>query len=154
MQEARAAAVIAIRDFRGTHPGHFVAFASLVIRRRVIDALSYARRHKRAVLTGAVSLQGGAGQGDAPGVPDEGAQLADVVELVQPSADETIEDRDRLRAAMADISFRLTELERRAIVGVVFEGRPYEELGDHKAIDNAIQRARRKLTQWDAARAA
>jgi RNA polymerase sporulation-specific sigma factor len=155
LQEARIAALDAIRRFRGEHPVLFVSFAHLVIRRRVITVVIGANRGLRRLLNEAVSLHVPNGSAeDASTAPGAVATLADVIELRQPTAGELIEERDRVRAAVRDIACRLSELEREAIVGVVFEGRAYEDIGQHKRVDNAVQRARRKLAGWDEARAA
>lgn len=133
----------AVRDYRPDGGSHFRGFASLCIKRQVITAVKAATRYKHGVLNSARSLEGPAHVGS-----DDGLILAETLpgtsgDPYQALAveEELAEVRDRLRD--------LSPLERQAVVGVA-QGDPYELVAaaagaDSKAIDNALQRARRKL---------
>ena len=132
-QVARIAAWESTRCYRpelGTTPR---AFAALVIGRRLREALTAARRRKHGPLTDAVTVA----------LDADGDQVT-VLELIpDPRTDvaELVEQRDRLgrvTAALGD----LTELERATLVEVT-SGRLAATAS--KSVDNALQRARRKL---------
>jgi RNA polymerase sporulation-specific sigma factor len=135
VQEARIGLAKAVRDFHGpADPGHFTGFAALCVRRQVITAVSTARRHKHLILSDAAAL-------DAPE-----ADHAIATELARRSPDPA--DVVQLRAEARDLLARferLTPLEREAAERHWLAGEPYSAIGPDKSVDNALQRARRKL---------
>lgn len=143
LQEARIGIVKAVRDFHG-HPAAFIGFAELCARRQVITAVKTATRGKHQPLNQSTSI-------DAPldHDPDAGT-LADVIAFPGSDPADILDGRDEL-ADFIDGMYRLTRIERAAVIGTAFEGRTYGDIAAHygltdrKAVDNALQRARHKL---------
>lgn len=126
--DVRQEALIALWEAARNHDpdrGPFPPHARAVIRSRLRDKLRDSRRHQQLVLTEAVR------DWDAPTNADTHQRL---------------EERDHVR----HLTQRITQLplfERKCLIGVVFEGRTYKQLGNRKQVDNALQNARRKLRQ-------
>lgn len=146
-QEAMFGLSKAVKDYRpGGAP--FSAFAAMCIRRQVITAVKTASRHKHSPLNLAVSME-------APLGDEDGGTVADLL-----GCDDDPVERIALRDEFADLMERvdaLSDLERAAVTGVVIEDRSYDEVADRlgcdpKAVDNAVQRARRSLRQPAAAK--
>lgn len=145
LQEARIGAWAGLRDFRPGQGASLRTFVSFCAERMVQTAVIAARRRKHEHLNDAASL-------DAP-VREDGDNLGD---LLGSDADPLaqISLRDELRSIvdrLNDVEL-LTEVERAAIVGIELEGRSYDEIREplrasRKQIDNAVQRARRKLRE-------
>jgi len=137
IQEARIGLAKAVREFRGPpDPGHFAAFAALCARRQVLTAVSTARRNKHLILSEAAALDGpdnDQAMAAAELVPHAGHDVADIVHL-----------RMETRALLRRFG-QLTPLEREAAERHWLAGEPYSAIGPDKRVDNALQRARRKL---------
>lgn len=142
-QEALIALWVAARGFDREFGVPFSTFARLVIHRRLGTAVRFATRGKHRMLTESVrevELE----DGPAPAV-----EL-----LVEPHGDqvEQLMQRDEVRR-IVEVIGGMTDLERTAIVGHVFEGRSYQALvdegpfRDYTQVDNALQRAREKLRE-------
>ena len=119
-QEALVALWEAARAFNPDLGVPFTAFARLVIRRRLRDALRRATQPNHRILTDAVRDH------DIP-----------------TSLDEIIEARATLRALAA--AYRdMSPLEQRSLAAIT-SGRAARSVGSTRQVDNAVQRARRKL---------
>jgi RNA polymerase sporulation-specific sigma factor len=132
-QLARIAAWESTRCYDANAGASELAFASLVIGRRLRQALTAARRLKHGPLTHAVRVA----------VDESGDQVV-VLELVPDAgADvlELVEQRDRLGRLVAALP-TLSALERSTLVDVI-AGRATARTS--KRVDNALQRARAKL---------
>jgi len=133
-QEAFIGLWEAARCYNGEIP--FTAFASIVIHRRLNDALRRARRGKHGPLNTALRS-----------IPlEEDSERIDIGEAIpawNTDADEILERRDEIRAMVGRLG-SLTPLERRVLAGFL-DGREYSEMGPTKSVDNALQRARKKL---------
>lgn len=139
-QEARIGVMQAIETWT---PGGaaFESFAWHLARRRALDAVTTAMRAKRRVLTDAVSLELPIGDKDTDGT------LGDVV-LFRESDDPlrivlAREAVSELVAAMRELS----PWERECVQRCRILGEPYEAVGSHKSVDNALQRATKKLAK-------
>ncbi|MET0601829.1 MAG: sigma-70 family RNA polymerase sigma factor [Baekduia sp.] len=149
LQAARVGLWKAVHDWRPEAESSFGNFARLCITREVITALKAATRNKHAPLNQALSLS--LPQGD----DDDDATLGDILPAAGLTADEMLELAsavDDIYAGVADLS----RLERWAVEQIAIDGVSYdeaatafgEEFGQQvnaKAIDNALQRARRRL---------
>ena len=138
-QEAMIALLDALRRFDPDRGASFKSFAALVIARRLKTAVRMALAGKHAPLN--QSVRGAY-------VVDD--QAVDVVELVPDRAGDVADvvDRRLELAALGGVVRELSRIERTAITGFA-NGRTYAAIaGDlgltEKAVDNAIQRARRK----------
>jgi RNA polymerase sporulation-specific sigma factor len=133
----------AARDFRPDR-GSFRSFADVCITRQLLTAIKAATRRKHQPLNRYVSLSGGSvADHDEPDVE---------VHLDDPSAVDPAEaaiSAESVAALQVAIDELLSGLEV-AVLGRFVEGRSYEEIGadlgrQPKAVDNALQRIKRKL---------
>jgi RNA polymerase sporulation-specific sigma factor len=145
-QEGMIGLFKAARDYRADRQSSFRAFAELCVTRQVISAIKASTRFKHQPLNRYVSISGVRGSDD-PGQRHVEELLdqhsADPADLVV-SAEQLYE----MRRYMAECLSRL-EVD---VLRLYVEGKSYQEigvqLGRHtKAIDNALQRIKRKLDQ-------
>ena len=146
LQEGMIGLYKAIRDFDPAREASFRSFAALCVRRQVVSAIRGAARLKHQPLNTSTSL-------DAPaGADDDGAPaLADrlVDDGVDPAAQLVAAvDLAGLHQLLADI---LSDLEVEVLRRYV-AGDSYAEIAaaldrGTKAVDNAVQRIRRKLSE-------
>jgi RNA polymerase sporulation-specific sigma factor len=148
-QEALIGLYKAARDFRPGHQSSFRAFAELCITRQIITAIKTATRQKHQPLNQYLSISGVRG-GDEPGERsvDELLLLRQGGQL--DPADRVVDDQrlEHMRRCLSELlsGFEVEVL--RLYVG----GKSYQEIGERldrhtKAIDNALQRIKRKLDQ-------
>ncbi|HSK24723.1 MAG TPA: RNA polymerase sporulation sigma factor SigH [Egicoccus sp.] len=143
VQEAMIGLFKAIRDYDPGSGTSFRSFAELCITRQVLSAIRSATRHKHGPLNSSISL-------DRPHSAGSPRTVAEIL----PAGDEhdpltvlvAADDRQRLRAALDDV---LSGLESE-VLALYLDGCSYEEIaaqvGRHaKAVDNALQRVKRKL---------
>jgi RNA polymerase sporulation-specific sigma factor len=133
----------AARDYRADR-GSFRAFADVCITRHLLTAIKAASRHKHQPLNRYVSLSGG------PSADGEETEVD--VYLDDPGA---VDPADAVISAeqVADLRLAIDELLsglEAAVLGRFVEGRSYEEISTDlgrqpKAVDNALQRIKRKL---------
>lgn len=137
-QEALIGLWLAARDYRPRFGVPFPTFARLCIRRRLVDAMKRHNRAKHWPLTESVresglALDGSSIEGASEAIPDPRPDLC--AQVAQTDALISI-----LRACEG-----FTQVERRAFVGWA-QGLSYDEIGGgRKSVDNALQRAKRKL---------
>ncbi|HEX7355581.1 MAG TPA: RNA polymerase sporulation sigma factor SigH [Mycobacteriales bacterium] len=144
VQEAMIGLYKAIRDFDPSRDVAFPAFADLCVTRQVISAVKSANRHKHRPLNASVSLGRPVGGFDGERV------LADT--LPAPLAEDPAElvvSAERIRGLQRHLDAVLSDLEV-DVLRLFVEGRSYVEIAEHlhrqvKAIDNAIQRVKRKI---------
>ncbi len=151
IQEGMIGLYKAVRDYDIERHPSFRHFAELCVTRQIITAVKAATRHKHSPLNAYVSLQGAAG-------PDESIDNDHMVELADDGTDPlnaitSAADMAQLRAFCLEV---LSSLETEVLVRYV-SGESYAtiaaELGRHtKAIDNAVQRVKRKLEGYLAER--
>jgi RNA polymerase sporulation-specific sigma factor len=136
-QEARWGFWKAVRDYRDEAGIPFAAFADLVVKRHVATAVITAHRQKHKPL--------GFNANERRELP----AVLEVVEAVRGDPVAALESKERIRQVF-DALGGLTDLEREAVIMTVLQGESYEYAAemlcaDCKSIDNAVQRARRKL---------
>lgn len=148
IQEGMIGLYKAVRDYdRSKHPS-FRHFADLCVTRQVITAVKGATRHKHAPLNRYVSLSAPATTDGEDAEPDYADRLADgdadpVVQVT--SAAELAELRAFCRQVLSDLE---AEVLTRYVAGDSY-AEIADELGRHtKAIDNAVQRIKRKLEAY------
>ena len=147
VQEGMIGLFKAIRDFRDDRQASFRAFADTCITRQIITAIKTATRQKHIPLNSYISL-------DKPVYDGEGDRtLMEVVREDNVSNPENVMiSGEEFRLINHMIGSSLTNLERVALTGYM-EGKSYqlisEESGYHtKAIDNALQRVKKKLLKY------
>ncbi len=132
----------AIRDFRPEANCSFRGFAALAIERQIITFIKTANRQKHLAFNNATSLDAPLGGDDrvlADTISDENA--SDLSETMR---------RDAIRSAIVEVMMQsLTDFEAEALHGRLRDV-PYAQIAvdlgrSVKAVDNALQRAHRKL---------
>lgn len=144
-QEALIGLYKAVRDFRPEHQVSFRAFAELCIKRQIITAIKTATRHKHQPLNSYLSISASA---SPDGSPDS---MVDDVLIGHSDADpcDRIVEDEQMRFLQASVDAALSGLEvevlSRYAAGMSYQ-QISDDLGRHtKAIDNALQRIKRKL---------
>ena len=144
VQEGMIGLYKAIRDFDPAAQVPFRSFAEMCVTRQVITAVKAATRLKHAPLSRAVSL-------DKPIDADEGElTLADLLPAPTSSNPEAaVVSADELESLRRHFGEVLSDLESQ-VLRHHLEGKTYEEIAAMlqrhvKAIDNALQRIRRKV---------
>ena len=145
-QEAMIGLYKAARDFRPEHEAAFRAFADLCITRQIITAIKTATRQKHQALNQYVSISADRSGDDAGELT-----LEERIHVDRPTGDpaERIVAAERYVAMRHRLAEVLSGFEVE-VLSLYAEGRSYQEIGDHldrhvKAIDNAVQRIKRKL---------
>ena len=145
-QEALIGLFKATRDFRPEHETSFRAFAELCITRQIITAIKAATRQKHHALNQYVSISG-------PRTGDDGSErdTDEILHLHRPTTDpaDGLVAAERLGAMHQRLSevLSLFEVE---VLSLYVDGCSYQEIGERlgrhvKAVDNALQRIKRKL---------
>ena len=143
----------AIRDYRVDKDTSFRSFAELCITRQIITAIKGATRYKHGPLNGYISFSHTpAGQDADSGDCTIGDTLA--ASNVHDPANRVISS-EGLEALVGVLGASLSKLEAQ-VLALFMEGESYEIIGerlncDAKAVDNALQRVKRKVgTHLDA----
>ncbi len=147
VQEGMIGLYKAIRDYREERQASFRAFAELCVRRQIITAIKMATRQKHIPLNSYVSL-------NRPAFDEESERtLGEMVSAGHAANPEELfirqEDLQDMKCTMRRI---LSPLEQQ-VVGLYLEGKSYVEIAAQigrqvKSVDNALQRAKRKLEQY------
>jgi RNA polymerase sporulation-specific sigma factor len=145
IQEGMIGLFKAIRDYDPTRQASFHSFAELCVTRQIITAVKSSTRRKHSPLNSYVSLSRSASSDD-----DGERLLSDILaakEVCDPAeivigAWET----DFIRTGVAD---SLSSFEA-GVLRLYTNGKSYQEIADHlgrhtKAVDNALQRVKRKM---------
>jgi len=153
VQEGLIGLCKAMRDFRADKETSFRSFAELCVTRQIITAIKTATRFKHSPLNTYVSFsQTPAGQD-----PDSDVTLGDALpssHVNEPSVQ--VISTDELKSLVFCLGSGLSPLESDAL-RMYLEGSSYEQMAedlecDTKAIDNALQRVKRKIVQHQRAR--
>ena len=143
-QEALIGLFKAVRDFRPERESSFRAFADLCITRQILSAIKAATRQKHRPLNQYVSLWG------LRLVDDPTERLVEeLFEHQVPDPAEELISSERVADIQAALCEVLSALEV-DVLRLYVDGRSYqeisEELGRHvKAVDNALQRIKKKM---------
>ena len=144
VQEGLIGLYKAVMEFDKTKFPLFKVFAGVCIERRIISAVKKASRRKHSPLNSYISLSSGAFDNDS------GADVESILDGGEANDPESIMlERERVLALEGIISGALSEFEKSVLLGYL-SGRSYREIGeslgrDAKAVDNAIQRIKKKL---------
>lgn len=143
VQEGMIGLYKAIRDYRADRQASFRAFADLCIKRQIITAIKTATRQKNMPLNSYVSL-------NKPIYDDEGDRtLLDLIEGKLTNPEDLYINQEEMASIQFMIDKVLSGLERQ-VLSAFLDGKSYQEiaelLGRHvKAIDNALQRIKKKM---------
>src|SRR4051794_36536047 len=154
IQEGLVGLYKAVRDYRVDKETSFRSFAELCITRQIITAIKTATRYKHAPLNGYVSFS------HTPAGHDDGSDCTLGDALPGPGVDDParrVIASQELEALVCCLGTGLSRLEAR-VLALYLEGRSYEEISgllecDAKAVDNALQRVKRKVGHHLAGRA-
>jgi RNA polymerase sporulation-specific sigma factor len=145
IQEGMIGLYKAVRDFRAEKLANFRAFADLCITRQIITAIKTATRLKHVPLNQYVSLNKPAFRGD-----DSDRTLIDILESPKNVDPEDLLVRQEFSNDMKERMTRnLSEFESK-VLAMYLAGKSYSEMSTElerraKAIDNALQRVKRKI---------
>lgn len=143
VQEGMIGLYKAVRDFRPDRQTTFRAFADLCVKRQIITAIKTATRQKHMPLNSYVSL-------NKPLFEEENERtLMDIVEGRATNPEEIYINQEEYRLLRERISDALSGFELQ-VLGAFLSGQSYQEIADAlnrqvKAIDNALQRIKKKL---------
>lgn len=144
IQEGMIGLFKAIRDFSEENLSAFRSFAELCITRQIITAVKTATRQKHTVLNSYVSMEMPVAECE-----DE-RQLADVfVEKYSTDPEHTLLEKEFRNEVERHICRHLSPLEATALQRYI-DGKSYNDIArelnrDVKQIDNALQRAKKKM---------
>ncbi len=152
VQEGLIGLVKAVRDYRTDKDTSFRSFLELCVTRQIITAIKTAARKKHSPMNTYVSFSYSKAGSDE-------TTLADILpgDPVSDPLTQVI-SRDELSSLVDALSGSLSSLERE-VLRLYLEGRSYEFIGDKldrkpKAVDNALQRIKRKIVAHRASREA
>lgn len=144
IQEGMFGLLSAIRQYDPQMSASFKTYAELCIRRRLLSAIKSASRNKHIPLNDGISL-------DSLLSEETQIPLSAYTELFRRTPEEQVLARENREELYLSFERCLSKLER-SVLRLYLDGSSYadiaRELGrDEKAIDNAVQRIRRKLAQ-------
>ena len=146
MQEGMIGLYKAIRDFKPDCINAFHSFAELCVTRQILTAIRSAGRHKNEPLNKSLSLN------KSLYAENGGQDFIDSINNDIPSNPEvSVIAQERLGLLNWLIGDLLTPLEKKALIEYAL-GKSYQQIAKEsgrsvKAIDNALQRARRKMAK-------
>lgn len=145
IQEGMIGLFKAIRDYSGSHENSFFGFAKMCIRRQVYSAVTASVRKKHKPLNSYISLY-------APVYQEENeVPLLETIRAAEifSNPEKMVLDKEQVAAIEKGIVERLSAMEQ-MVLELYLSGLSYIEIAEYmdrepKAIDNAIQRIRKKL---------
>ena len=147
MQEGMIGLYKAVRDYRPDRQVAFCVFAELCVTRQIITAIKSATRQKHIPLNSYVSL-------NKPVFDEESERtLEEVMASGSEGNPETfLIGREELQDMETAMNRIMSDLERK-VVNEYLEGKSYQEISaelgkSQKAVDNALQRVKRKLAVY------
>ncbi len=145
IQEGMIGLFKAVRDFDSHHDSHasFKSFAEICIVRQINSAVKMANRQKHMPLNDSISL-------DKPDFDESGSTMHEVIaddDILNP--EQIYINRERFSTIEKFIYDKLSSFESE-VLGLYLQGNSYDVIAEKvsktpKAIDNAIQRIRKKL---------
>ena len=144
IQEGMVGLVSAIREYRDAQGAPFKAYAEVCIRRRIFSAIRSAARMKHAPLNDGVSLD------ETLTNPPREVNTRIVLDQRR-IPEEQVLARESAQEFFQSFSRRLSPFEQE-VLDLYLDGYSYRAMSemtgkDEKAIDNAVQRIRRKLAR-------
>ena len=144
IQEGMFGLLSAIRQFDPSMSTAFKTYAELCIKNRLLSAVKSAARLKHIPLNDGISL-------DAILSDESQIPLSAYTELFQRSPEELVLARENKKELELSFTKCLSKLEKNVLAHYL-DGLSYDEIAnaigkDTKAVDNAVQRIRRKLAQ-------
>ena len=143
IQEGMFGLLSAIRQFDPAYGASFHTYAEHCIKNRILSAVRSASRLKHFPLNDGLSLEQLSEDASLP--------FAAIPEFFQPSPEELVLARESKEELYSAFQARLSKFEKK-VLELYLEGLTYQDIAhslgkDAKAIDNAVQRIRRKLAR-------
>lgn len=145
IQEGLIGLFKATRDYDVAHGVPFKSFADTCIMRQIATAIKAATRLKHGPLNNSISLSQPLFEND------EAAALMDVIcRDTLPNPEEIVINKERYHVVSERIEKILSRFEKQ-VLGYYLQGKSYHDIAlkldkPQKAVDNALQRVKRKLT--------
>lgn len=145
IQEGMIGLFKAIREYRQNRDASFYHFADLCIGRQMYTAVEASRRKKHAPLNSYISLYDEAGT--------DGVALAEVLTGEDENPEHLLISRENIQQKLDALSGKLSKMEKQ-VFDYMLEGLNYRQIAEKmgktpKAIDNAIQRMKNKVEEFD-----
>lgn len=146
IQEGMIGLFKAIRDFREEKESSFAHFADLCVSRQIFNAVEASRRKKHQPLNSYVSL--------SAEDKENGASLLDVLmSMDSANPEQLMIDRENATAMEERIARSFSKMEK-AVLSYYLQGLNYRQIAEvmekkPKAIDNALQRIKGKLSDME-----
>ncbi len=145
IQEGRVGLFKAIRDYKEDKEASFRGFAQLCIHRQLVSAIKKANRQKHMPLNNSTSLDKSIDKGESKRTYNE------VVSDENHDLEKIFIYQEVLNLIMNKIEKNLTQLEYKVFVKYL-DNKTYQEISDElnvnlKSVDNALQRARKKVEE-------
>ncbi|MGI6652504.1 MAG: RNA polymerase sporulation sigma factor SigH [Christensenellales bacterium] len=146
VQEGMIGLYKAIRDYRPDRQASFRAFADLCIKRQIISAIKTATRQKHIPLNSYVSL-------NKPVYDDENERtLLDMIEGTVADPEELYINQEDTQHMENELDNLLSSFERQ-VLSAFLDGKSYQEIAASldrhtKAVDNALQRIKKKMLKY------
>ena len=152
IQEGMIGLFQAIRGYEKDKESSFATFARLCIKRQVYSAVTASNRKKHQPLNTYVSFDEPAFAEISGFSKDRDQTIEDVISAAEEhtNPEKIMLDREQVDMIESVIVERLSSLEKK-VLNLYLEGKSYDDIGlelkkSRKAIDNAIQRIRKKFT--------
>lgn len=146
IQEGMIGLFKAIHDYSGDREATFKTFAELCINRQILTAVKTASRRKHQPLNDSVSLS-------TPVDETDGGTLEESLGGDMASNPEAVFMENTLSSLLTDENSTLFSSMERRVLKEYLAGRKYPEIAQslgksYKAVDNAMQRIRRKISEY------
>ncbi|MCI5595069.1 MAG: RNA polymerase sporulation sigma factor SigH [Clostridiales bacterium] len=146
IQEGMIGLFKAIHDYYGNREATFKTFAELCINRQILTAVKTASRRKHQPLNDSVSLS-------TPVDETGGGTLEESLGGDMASNPEAVFMENTLSSLLTDENSTLFSSMERKVLKEYLAGRKYPEIAQslgksYKAVDNAMQRIRRKISEY------
>ena len=145
IQEGMIGLMKAVRSYDTDMSSSFAVFADLCIERQIYSAVKASQRNKHKPLNSYISLY-------QPALDEENApSLLDVIPERRQSLEEALIDREFYDQLWEKLIHVLSPLEKK-VLDLFMEGLGYASIAQHlgkdeKAVDNALQRVRNKVSK-------
>lgn len=143
IQEGMFGLLSAIRQFKSSDGASFRTFAEHCIRMRLLSAIKSASRLKHLPLNNGVSLEQLS--------EDSSMHLSAIPDVLRDNPEDLVLARERTEELYSELAHCLSRFEKQVLC-FYLDGLSYREIAvrlsrEEKAIDNAVQRIRRKLAR-------
>ena len=146
IQEGMIGLFKAIRDYDVQREASFSTFANLCVRRQIYSAMEASNRKKHTPLNSYISLF-------SDDEEEKNSLEEHLFDETTVSPEQLVIEQEFWEEFYQELWKRLSKLERE-VLSLYREGRSYTEIAaimnkDPKAIDNALQRIRKKVSLWN-----